>query len=259
LLDRITPIVLTFDEAPNIGRTLERLRWAGDVVVVDSHSTDETRAIVAGFANARLFEHPFDDHTGQWTFAVAETGIRTEWAMRLSADFVVTDGLVEEMAALDPADDVAGYRIGFTYCIYGYPLRGSAYPPDVYLFRPDRTRFYSDGHGEKLAAEGRVLDLEHRILHDDRKPLERFFAAQSRYMRLESEKLEGSRAAELDLPDRIRKRRFLAPFLVFFYCLFFKGLILDGRAGWYYAFQRAAAELTLSLYLLDSDLRKRLT
>ena len=49
MLDEITPLVLTYNEAPNLGRTLDRLAWAREIVVVDSMSTDDTRAIAARF------------------------------------------------------------------------------------------------------------------------------------------------------------------------------------------------------------------
>jgi glycosyltransferase involved in cell wall biosynthesis len=47
MLNQITPLILTFNEAPNIARTLSKLAWARDVVIVDSHSTDGTREIAA--------------------------------------------------------------------------------------------------------------------------------------------------------------------------------------------------------------------
>lgn len=43
MLDQITPLILTYNEEPNIGRVLERLTWAREVVVLDSGSTDRTR------------------------------------------------------------------------------------------------------------------------------------------------------------------------------------------------------------------------
>jgi hypothetical protein len=42
MLDHITPVLLTFNEEPNIARTLAHLAWAKDIVVVDSGSTDGT-------------------------------------------------------------------------------------------------------------------------------------------------------------------------------------------------------------------------
>jgi len=49
MLDKITAVVLTYNEVPNIGRLLERVRWAAQVVVVDSQSTDGTHQSVIYF------------------------------------------------------------------------------------------------------------------------------------------------------------------------------------------------------------------
>ena len=63
-------------------------------------------------------------------------------------------------------------------------------------------------------------------------------------------------ASELSLQDRLRKRIVIAPFLVLFYTLLWKRLILDGWPGLYYVAQRVFAELMLSLRLMDKMLRK---
>lgn len=46
MFDQITPLIITFDEAPNIRRTLDKLRWARRIVVIDSGSTDQTIEIL---------------------------------------------------------------------------------------------------------------------------------------------------------------------------------------------------------------------
>ena len=101
---------------------------------------------------------------------------------------------------------------------------------------------------------GRTADLGVPLRHDDRKSLQHWLASQARYMRLEADKLRSRSWGELDWPDRLRKMRIVAPGAVFIYCLFGKGLVLDGRAGLFYALQRATSGLVLSLTLLRDDL-----
>ena len=60
MLDQITPIVLTYNEAPNIRRTLDSLRWAERVVVVDSGSKDGTEEIAKSFSNVVWYVRNFD-------------------------------------------------------------------------------------------------------------------------------------------------------------------------------------------------------
>jgi hypothetical protein len=97
--------------------------------------------------------------------------------------------------------------------------------------------------------------LRSPILHDDRKPLSRWFQAQSRYTELEAKKLLTSDPGALGWTDRVRRWGVVAPLAMLLYCLIIRGGILDGWAGFYYAFQRMLAELMLSLYLIDRDLR----
>lgn len=76
-------------------------------------------------------------------------------------------------------------------------------------------------------------------------------------MRLETRKLHETDWRELCLADRLRKMVLPAPMLMFAYCLFVRGAILDGREGLYYAFQRLLSESLLSLYLIDGWLSRR--
>ena len=255
MLDQITPVILTHNEAPNIGRTLDRLDWARDVVVVDSHSDDATRDIVRGYRNARLFERKFDAHAAQWTHAAFDTGIATEWILALDADYVLSDELVAELRSLAPPPDVSGYRASFTYCIDGKPLRSTVYPPVVVLWRKSRSRYAQDGHTQRIQVDGRVVDLKGRIYHDDRKPMRHWLAAQARYMQIEAQKLRTAQRG--GLKDTLRRAIVIMPPAMFLYCLIVKGNILDGRAGLLYAMQRTLAEAMLSLYLLESAVLRR--
>lgn len=256
-LDQITPLVLTRNEAPNIRETLARLAWAREVVVVDSLSTDATCALVAEFSNARVVERSFDNHAGQWNFGLHATGIGTPWLLALDADYRLPSELVEELAGLRPGADVGGYRARFRYCIDGVPLRGAAYPPVTVLFRREGAHYTQDGHTQRVSVPGHVLELRTPILHDDRKPLADWIASQERYMRLEAAKLARSDFASLGWADKVRCLRVVAPFAMLFYCLFVKGALLDGRAGLFYALQRAFAETMLSMYLLQADLARK--
>ena len=253
----ITPLILTFNESPNIGRALDRLTWSRDIVVVDSCSSDDTLQIVGRYSNTRAVQRRFDSHAQQWNFGLAETSIATEWVLALDADYILTEDFLQELRNLDPEADVAGYWVQFRYCIAGRPLRGAVYTPVIVLYRRSCAEYVQDGHTQRVRIAGRVLNLKNPILHDDRKSLSGWITAQDRYMRLEAEKLLAADWSALAWSGRIRKLRLVAPFAMLCYCLFVRGLILDGRAGLFYSFQRALAELLLSLRLLQHDLSDR--
>lgn len=254
MLNRTTPLILTHNEAPNIGRTLEQLRWARDIVVVDSFSDDGTLQILSSFPQVRPYQREFDSHESQWNFGLKKTEITSEWVLALDADYVLTKECQEELKAIQPAPDIKGYRARFIYCVNGRRISSGIYPPVTVLYRPSEASYVQDGHTHKLVLDGRIENLRSAILHDDRKPLSRWFQAQARYTQLEAEKLLSSNPASLRWTDRIRRWRIIAPAAMLLYCLILRGGVFDGWAGFYYAFQRALAELMLSLYLLEHDL-----
>src|SRR5919106_244533 len=258
MLDQITPIVLTYNEAANIHRTLESLRWAKDIVVVDSFSDDETIELVAQFPQVRLYQRRFDTHEKQWNFALQQTNINTEWVLALDADYVLTPEVVEEIKTLGPDGAVGGYTAEFIYCVHSKRLRGSAYLPVTVLYRRAHAVYRQDGHTQRVVIGGEVRQLRSPLLHDDRKSLSQWLRSQDRYTQLELHHLREAQGETLGVPDRLRKTCWLFPFVIFFYCLFVKGAIRDGWAGIHYAFQRMLAEILLALYLIDEDLAGKL-
>src|SRR6185295_16127350 len=103
MLDQITPLILTYNEAPNIARSLAALTWANDIVVVDSFSDDDTVAIAKLVPHVRVFQRAFDNHRNQWEFGLQETGISTPWVLALDADYVVSNELANELEHLRPS------------------------------------------------------------------------------------------------------------------------------------------------------------
>jgi glycosyltransferase involved in cell wall biosynthesis len=246
MLAQITPLILTYNEAPNIARTLNSVSWAQDIVVVDSFSNDKTVEIVRSFPHVRLFQRAFDCHSNQWEFGLRETGISTPWVLALDADYVVSSELTRELEHLEPGADTVGYRANFLYCVNGKKLRSGIYPPVTVLYRRDAASYVQDGHTQRVALQGSIENLSVPVLHDDRKSLKHWFASQARYTQLEAEKLRAANPSDLGLADRMRRWRIVAPPAMLVYCLIVRGGIFDGWAGLYYAFQRAMAELMLS-------------
>jgi glycosyltransferase involved in cell wall biosynthesis len=247
VLERITPVVLTYNEAPNLARCLERLRWAREVLVVDSFSTDATLDIAARYPNVRVVQRAFDDFEHQLNHALDACGVDSEWVLVLDADYVVTEAVVDELRHLEPPRGVDGYRARFVYCVDGRPLRGSLYPPVTVLLRRGHARYYQDGHAYRVRVEGEVRELSASMQHDDRKPLSRWYRSQLGYARQEARKLLRTPLAQLGWPDRVRRVPFASVPLAVGYCLLYRGCLLDGRAGLFYAAQRGVAESLISL------------
>jgi glycosyltransferase involved in cell wall biosynthesis len=251
MLEKITPLILTFNEAPNIERTLQRLTWAQTIVVVDSYSTDETIKIIQSYPQVKIFQRKFDSFASQCNYGLAQ--IKSEWILSLDADYILSEELIDEIKALPKQLSVDSYIVRFKYCVFGQPLRGTLYPPRKVLYRRDKAVYKEDGHAHRVYVDGKNNVLSSYIYHDDRKSLDSWLKAQSKYMVIESKKLLETPWRELSFGDRIRRQKIFAPFVILIYCLIINRGILDGWAGWYYAFQRTLAEILLSIRLIEAE------
>jgi glycosyltransferase involved in cell wall biosynthesis len=251
MLQQITPLILTYNEAANIDRTLQHLTWAKKIIVIDSFSDDETLDILSKYPQVQVFQRKFDTHTEQWNYGLEQ--VNSNWVLSLDSDYLVTDQLISEIESLPTDSEIDGYFAKFKYCVFGKPLRGTILPPRQVLFRKAKSIYIDDGHTQLLQVNGKSIQLSAYIHHDDRKSLSRWLRSQDRYMQIESKKILFTSNRELGLGDRIRKAKYIAPFIILVYCLILKGGILDGWRGWYYAFQRMLAEMLLSIYLIELD------
>lgn len=237
---QITPVILTYNEGPNIGRCLARLNWAHDIVVVDSGSTDETESLCRAYPQVRWFVRPFDSHAEQWTFAVRQTSIISPWVLALDADYMLSEAAWRELERLEPGPELNAYWTSFDYAIFGKVLRSGIYPPVQTLYRPAMAQYVQDGHTQRLVVEGASGKLSARLIHDDRKPLDRWVRSQLGYASLEADREDGGGTAGLG--GWLRAKTPFSVLAVGFYCLIVRGGLLDGPPGWFYAVQRMVAE-----------------
>ncbi len=245
MLDQITPIIHTYNEAANIRRTLAAVSWATEVLVIDSFSDDQTLPICESFSNVRVVQNKYLGPTDQSNFGLTQD-INTDWVLAMDADYVVSNELQKELANLAPDKDVKGFEVSFEYLIHGKPLTGSLYPPRTSLYRKAYAHYRRDGHTQRVVIDGLVLKLEHKMQHDDRKPYPRWLASQRKYAAQEAQKLAKANWQKLSWPDRLRVWG-IAPLAIVPYTLFAKGLIRNGSAGFEYTGQRLIAELYLQM------------
>ena len=164
MLEQITPLILTFNEAPNIERTLNQLTWAERIIVIDSFSTDETLEILSRFSNVEVFQRPFDTHANQWNYGLEKSN--ADWVLSLDADYIVSDALKKELDSLSLDEIISGYFIPFQYYVLGKPLRSSILPPRQALFRRELSSYVDDGHTQLLVGEGLSDRLTQPIILD---------------------------------------------------------------------------------------------
>jgi glycosyltransferase involved in cell wall biosynthesis len=247
---RVTPLILSFNEEVNLGRTLAALTWAERIVVLDSGSTDRTRDIAIGFPNVTWLTRPFDTHGQQWRFGIQVAGEDSDYVLALDADMQMTSEFVGELEERFLTGDYVGGVLRFRYLLEGHPLFGSLYPSQLRLFRPKEVEVRQPGHTQEFVIAGSVYHFKTPVYHDDRKSLERFVTAQLKYTQLNFDMIQRGDAR---LRDRIRLLG-LGPPLGGLYAYLRAGGPLKGYRALRYAYERTIQETLLAIRLLNNKI-----
>lgn len=249
----ITPLVLTFNEEPNIARTLESLRWADRVVVLDSGSTDATQEIVNSFPNVAWFVRPFDSFSAQSDYGIHQAAITTDYVLALDADMNVSQSIVNEIETFFLPNNYSGGVFGFEYRLLGQPIKGSIYPALLKLFKRSEVKVTQVGHGHKFSVDGEVYHFKSPLIHDDRKPLERWTSSQLSYSAIEAKRLLVNEPSRLQ--DKLRKLGIMPP-IAAAVAYIKAGGPFGGAAAARYAYERATFECLLAIRLMSERLEK---
>ena len=245
----ITPVILTHNEELNIVSSLASLRTFPRVVVLDSGSTDRTEEISRSFGNVSWFQRKFDSHQQQWQFAVTQTNISSEFVLALDADMRVTEALRQELTQFVQERHFMGGWVSFEYWVFGRRLMGSIYPPQIRVFRPASVRIDQLGHTQVFHSNDPLCRFRGRLIHEDRKPLDRWMSSQFRYASLEFDRLRSS--TKRTLKDNLRIWG-LSPAIWSMYSYIRAGGLLNPRAARAYAYERLIFEAILARMLAES-------
>ena len=248
----VTPVILTYNEEPNIGATLSSLSWAARVVVVDSGSSDRTAGIARSFGNVDWFVRQFDSHKAQWLHAVHQTSIDTGYVLALDADMRPGPGFRDELAAFTDQSDQAAI-VPFEYRIHGRPLLGSIYPAQVRVFRREDILIEQRGHTQVFSATGPLYRFRSKLIHEDHKPFGRWLANQLKYASLEAERIRN--APTKALIDRLRWAG-VSPAIWGGYAYLRTGGPFKEPSSRAYAEERMVFEALLARLLADSEPRR---
>ena len=222
--------IVTLNEAANLPRTLASVRFAQEIVVLDSGSTDET-AEIAQNAGARLFEEPWKGFARQKNAAIAHT--TGDWVLSLDADEEVSPALAQEIEALLAGNpEFSAYRIPRLNHFLGRPLKHGGYWPDrkLRLFRRGAARFEDRPVHETMQADCAVGALKGHLIHHCYPTLGEYIEHMNRYSSMSAEMLIRSGRASRSLPALLWSA-FANPAATFIYNYFLRLGFLDGREG----------------------------
>lgn len=255
----VSIIVPVREEAENLPRCLDCVKWADEIFVVDSQSTDAT-AEIAEARGAKVVQFDFN---GTWpkkkNWALENLPFKNDWAFILDADEVLPPEAEEEFAqAIANAGEVAGYWINRRFMFMGKWLRHSYYPNwNLRLFRHSLGRYEklteadtrsgdNEVH-EHVIVQGPTSRLRCEMDHYAFPSVEVFIEKHNRYSnweaRVSADRLLSGSAAQISSGHAGRRRKLkqlsqhlpFRPLLRFLYIYICQKGFLDGREGYYFA------------------------
>ena len=197
--------VITRDAAAQLADCLASVPFAGEIVIVDSGSRDDTVEI-ARRSGARVLAREWTGFGAQKNFAVGEA--IHDWVLCLDADERLTPELAAAIRAAvtreaGGAESPAAYGLARRNRFLGRWLaHGEGYPDwNVRLFDRRRARWTEDPVHENVVADGPVARLAGDLLHASAESLDAYMAKQNRYTTLQAAAMHarGERAGTLRL------------------------------------------------------------
>lgn len=200
----LSVVVITRNEALNIRAALESARWADELLVVDSGSTDDTMQIARGIAD-RVTAHDWAGYGAQKNHATELAA--HDWVLSLDADERVSPALAGEIRSLLRAEPPArGYRIPRVTRYLGRWIRSTDWYPDPQLRLYDRraARWNDRLVHESVAVDGPVGRLRGELQHHAYRDIAHHLQTIDRYTTLAARQMlgEGRRAGWMDLALR---------------------------------------------------------
>lgn len=249
---KLSVVIITENEAANIAQSLESVKFADEVIIVDAESSDQTVEIAQSLG-AKVFIHPWPGYGPQRNFAAAQAS--GEWLLVVDADEEVTPELAQQIRLTLKSPEKDFYWVKIITTFLGRPLSHlSAY--NMRLFKKSAGHWADiKVHEQVQTATGQKLkfgdliseELENPILHHSHKTIASYLKRMHHYTTLDAEQMakdnhhRSGRAVKLTwwLPYYLAKRQFLKIY-------FYKRGFQDGYAGLIWSALSAYYEYTMA-------------
>ena len=222
----ISILLPTFNSAATVRETLESVKWADEILVVDSFSTDTTLEICQEYG-ARIIQHEYMNSAKQKNWAVPQC--RHEWVLQIDTDETLEPGAREEIEAAlaSAAEGVQAFHLPRKNHVLGRWLRRAGIYPDCQtrLFRRDQGRWIEREVHAHVVVKGEVRTLKHHIMHYGMPNISKQIRNLDRYTRYEADELrkQGIRFGW--------SRLLVRPWLIFFHRYVWLQGFLEGWRG----------------------------
>lgn len=187
---KISVVVIGYNDEPNIRACLESVRWADEIIFVDSYSTDATAKIAGEFTD-KVFQHKFEGFGKLRNDAVTHAG--NDWIFSLDTDERATTEIRDEILRLLTAGPgAAAYFVPRKNFFLGRWIRHCGWYPDYrqpQLFDRRRMRYREEVVHEGFTADGTVGYLKEHVVQIPFRDLKQFLAKMDRYSDLMAKRM----------------------------------------------------------------------
>lgn len=225
----LSVIIIAKNEEMNIRCCLESIKWAQEIIVLDSGSTDNTVAIAKEYTD-KVYCTDWQGYGVQKQRALSYA--TADWVLNLDADETVDNQLQEKILAAISSNTADAYRIPICMNFYGSPLRFSSSPKrHVRLFRRNDAHYSNDIVHEKiiLPAHAKIKQIKQPIMHHSFRDVSHALYKINRYSSYSAKiKIEKNKTASF-------AKTLLGTCWMFLRCYFLQRGFLDGKAGFLFA------------------------
>lgn len=244
---KLSVVMITLNEEQNLARSLESVKWANEIVIVDAFSRDRTKEIAKKYTD-RIYDLRWTGYGPAKQSALEKASF--EWVLSLDADEVLSEPLQQEIQnVLQTNVEFDGYSVCRMSNFLGKWMKHGGWYPDnlLRLFRKGKAHFTTVAVHEELILNGKSGRLKGLLLHYTDPNLEHYLTKLNRYTTLSAQELlnKGETAKLSDLLFR--------PPALFIRMYFFKFGLLDGVQGFLLALYSSFHVLTkyVKLWLLQ--------
>ena len=219
-MEAITVIIPTYNEEAYIEQAIQSVKFAKQIIVVDSNSTDHTVRI-AKQMGCEVYLRAFDNFSNQKNHALRfATG---DWVLFLDADECITNALQQEIIEALDSNKHAGYKLNFPHFYMNRFLYNHS-DNVTRLVKRDNCKFEGLVH-EKLIVDGSIGKLKNPVLHFTYKGLQHYISKKDKYAWFQAEQMlkKGKKSTYFHLAFK--------PFYRFFSSYILRGGFKDGIPG----------------------------
>lgn len=200
MVEKLSVVIIAGNEEKNIKDCLESVKWADEIVVIDSESMDRTREI-AGNYTKKIFVKKWEGFAEQRKFSIEKASYN--WVLSIDADERVSPELkIEIKEVLKDNNRKSGYRIPFENFFLNKLIKSCGWYPDYHmrLFDKNATAFTNRKVHEAFEVKGETGYLTSHIIHYTHQSINETIKKINEYSYLQAlEKKDGKKVKAINL------------------------------------------------------------